>query len=135
MGIEVFIWGMRVGVLVRLSDGIAFQYDPEFKKSGLDLSPITLPLEGKEIYKNEPNWKATERIPGLLYDSLPDAFGNDLLETYFNDKGLTEKDIDVFAKLQYIGKRGMGALEFNLRQKSIKPRQPYHWKKLKKFLC
>ena len=112
MGMEVFIWGMRVGVLVRLSDGIAFQYDPEFKKSGLDLSPITLPLEGKEIYKNEPNWKATERIPGLLYDSLPDAFGNDLLETYFNDKGLTEKDIDVFAKLQYIGKRGMGALEF-----------------------
>ena len=48
MGIEVFIWGMRVGVLVRLSDGIAFQYDPEFKKTGLDLSPINLPLEGKD---------------------------------------------------------------------------------------
>ena len=112
MGIEVFIWGMRVGVLVQQSDGIAFQYDPEFKKTGLMLSPINLPLEGKEIYKNEPHWKATEGIPGLIYDSLPDAFGNDLLETYFNDKGLTEKDIDVFAKLQYMGKRGMGALEF-----------------------
>ncbi|MEK9612667.1 MAG: type II toxin-antitoxin system HipA family toxin [Flavobacteriaceae bacterium] len=112
MGIEVFIWGMRVGVLVQQSDGIAFQYDPEFKKTGLNLSPINLPLEGKEIYKNEPIWKATEGIPGLIYDSLPDAFGNDLLETYFTDKGLTESDIDVFAKLQYIGKRGMGALEF-----------------------
>ena len=112
MGIEVFIWGMRVGVLVQQSDGIAFQYDPEFKKTGLMLSPINLPLEGKEIYKNEPHWKATEGIPGLIYDSLPDAFGNDLLETYFNDKGLSENDIDVFAKLQYIGKRGMGALEF-----------------------
>ena len=112
MGVEVFIWGIRVGVLVKTPDGIAFQYDPEFKKTGLELSPINLPLEGKEIYKNEADWKVTEGIPGLIYDSLPDAFGNNLLETYFFDKGLTTPDIDVFAKLQYIGARGMGALEF-----------------------
>jgi serine/threonine-protein kinase HipA len=113
MGIEIFIWNKRVGALVKTSEGIAFQYDPEFKKLGLDLSPINLPLEGKNIFINEADWKATEGIPGLIYDSLPDKFGNDLLRTYFTDKGLTENDIDVFSKLQYIGTRGMGALEFS----------------------
>jgi len=113
MGIEIFIWNKRVGALVKTSEGIAFQYDPEFKKLGLDLSPINLPLEGNNIFINEADWKATEGIPGLIYDSLPDKFGNDLLRTYFTDKGLTENDIDVFSKLQYIGTRGMGALEFS----------------------
>ena len=113
MGIEIFIWNKRVGVLVRTPEGIAFQYDPEFKRLGLDLSPINLSLEGKNIFINEADWKDTEGIPGLIYDSLPDKFGNDLLRTYFTDKGLTENDIDVFSKLQYIGTRGMGALEFS----------------------
>lgn len=113
MGIEIFIWNKRVGALVKTPEGIAFQYDPEFKKLGLDLSPINLSLEGKNIFINEADWKATEGIPGLIYDSLPDKFGNDLLRTYFTDKGLTENDIDVFSKLQYIGTRGMGALEFS----------------------
>jgi serine/threonine-protein kinase HipA len=113
MGIEVFIWNKRVGALVKTPEGIAFQYDPEFIRLGLDLSPINLSIEGKNIFINEADWKATEGIPGLIYDSLPDKFGNDLLRTYFTDKGLTENDIDVFSKLQYIGTRGMGALEFS----------------------
>ncbi len=113
MGIEIFIWNKRVGALVKTPEGIAFQYDPEFIKLGLDLSPINLSLEGKNVFINEADWKATEGIPGLIYDSLPDKFGNDLLRTYFTDKGLTENDIDVFSKLQYIGTRGMGALEFS----------------------
>tara|TARA_R110002051_G_scaffold31482_1_gene71674 strand:+ start:421 stop:1683 length:1263 start_codon:yes stop_codon:yes gene_type:complete len=113
MGIEIFIWGVRVGGLVRTPQGIAFEYDSEFIKQGLELSPINLPIAGKRIFINEADWKETEGIPGLIYDSLPDKFGNDLLRTYFMEKGLTENDIDVFAKLQYIGKRGMGALEFS----------------------
>ena len=113
MGIEIFIWGVRVGGLVRTPQGVAFEYDSEFIKQGLELSPINLPIAGKRIFINEADWKETEGIPGLIYDSLPDKFGNDLLRTYFMEKGLTENDIDVFAKLQYIGKRGMGALEFS----------------------
>ena len=112
MGIEVYIWNKYVGALVKTPQGIAFQYDPEFKKSRLNLSPINLPLEGKDVYLNQADWKATEGIPGLIYDSLPDRFGTNLLRTYFTDKGLTEKDIDIFSKLQYIGSRGMGALEY-----------------------
>lgn len=112
MGVEVYIWDKYVGALVKTSQGIAFQYDPIFRKSGLELSPFNLPLTGKDIFINEPDWRETEGIPGFIYDSLPDKFGNDLLKTYFLDKGLSEKDIDVFTKLQYIGTRGMGALEY-----------------------
>ena len=112
MGIEVYIWDHYVGALVKTPEGVAFQYSTAFKKTGLELSPINLPINGKEVYINEIDWKATGGIPGLIYDSLPDRFGNDLLRTYFAEKGLTEKDIDIFAKLQYIGSRGMGALEY-----------------------
>ncbi len=112
MGVDIYIWNLHVGALVKTQQGIAFQYDPKFKKLGLNLSPLTLPINGKEIYVNEPQWKATEGIPGLIYDSLPDRFGTNLLKLYFSEKGLTENDIDVFAKLQYIGTRGMGALEY-----------------------
>lgn len=112
MGIEIYIWNKYVGALVKTQAGIAFQFNPEFKKSNLNLSPINLPLDGKDVFMNEPDWKATEGIPGFIYDSLPDRFGNNLLMAYFTEKGLTEKDIDVFTKLQYIGSRGMGALEF-----------------------
>lgn len=112
MGIEIYIWDKYVGALVKTPQGIAFQYSPEFMNLKLELSPINLPLNGKDIYINEFDWKNTEGIPGLIYDSLPDRFGTNLLKTYFTEKGLTEKDIDVFTKLQYIGARGMGALEY-----------------------
>ncbi|HEW93074.1 MAG TPA: type II toxin-antitoxin system HipA family toxin [Thermotogaceae bacterium] len=118
MGIEVYIWEKYVGALVKTSQGIAFQYDPEFKKSGLNLSPLNLPLEGKDVYINETDWKDTDGIPGFIYDSLPDRFGNNLLRAYFTDKGLTDNDIDVFTKLQYIGSRGMGALEYHPAQET-----------------
>lgn len=112
MGIDIYLWGMYVGALVQTPQGVAFQYTPEFRRSGLEISPVYLPLAGKEVFVNEPLWKATGGIPGCIYDALTDRFGNNLLMTYFNEKGLTESDIDVFAKLQYIGSRGMGALEF-----------------------
>ncbi len=113
MGVEIYIWNKYVGALVETPQGIAFQYAPEFKKSKLKLSPINLPLNGKDIYINETDWKNTDGIPGLFYDSLPDQFGTNLLKTYFTNKGLTENDIDIFTKLQYIGTRGMGALEYH----------------------
>jgi len=112
MGIDLYIWDNYIGALTKSPEGIAFQYDPEFKRLKLDLSPINLPLDGKNIYINEADWKATDGIPGFIYDSLPDKFGTGLLKIYFSEKGLLEKDIDVFAKLQYIGNRGMGAIEF-----------------------
>lgn len=112
MGIRVYIWGIYVGALVQTEQGIAFEYDSEFVKLGLEISPINLSTTAKKIYANEPNWSETGGIPGVIYDSLPDRFGTDLLKTYFLEKGLTPKDINSFAKLQYIGTRGMGALEY-----------------------
>jgi len=53
MGVEVFIWGMRVIVLFKTPDGNAFQYDPEFKKTGLELSPVSFSLLRNQIHSNK----------------------------------------------------------------------------------
>ena len=79
MGVNVFIWNKYVGALVRTEQGIAFQYDAQFKKSNLELSPFNLSCTGKEVYINEVDWIATGGIPGVIYDSLPDRFGNNTL--------------------------------------------------------
>jgi len=53
MRVEVFTWGICVGILVKIPDGIAYQYDPEFKKTGLELSPVSLPLLRNQIHTNK----------------------------------------------------------------------------------
>jgi hypothetical protein len=53
MGVEVFTWGICVGILVKIPDGIAYQYDPEFKKTGFELSPVSLPLLRNQIHTNK----------------------------------------------------------------------------------
>jgi len=58
MGIELYIWGHYIGALTKSPEGIAFQYDPEFKKLNLELSPLNLPIDGKNVYINEADWKA-----------------------------------------------------------------------------
>jgi len=112
MTIQVSIWGRSVGVLAKTEQGMVFSYDPDFKRSGLEISPFNLPLDGKDIYLNERIWQETAGVPGVFYDSLPDRFGNNLLQSYLEEKGYTSNEIDVFVKLQYVQQRGMGALEY-----------------------
>ncbi len=52
-------------------------------------------------------------IPPVFSDSLPDSFGNKIIEGYLIAKGINIKNIDPLMKLQYIGNRGMGALEYS----------------------
>ena len=53
MGVEVFTWVICVGILVKIPDGIAYQYDPEFKKTGFELSPVSFPLLRNQIHSNK----------------------------------------------------------------------------------
>ena len=111
--LEITLYGYTVGVLSQTPQGVAFEYYPEFKRSGLDISPMQLPLNGKQVFINEPDWRFTNGIPGVFNDSLPDRFGNNLLAAHFLSQGLREADIDIFDKLQYVGTRGMGGLEYH----------------------
>ena len=111
---EVYLWGTRIGYVVQenISSVPMFSYDSDFLKSGIELSPITMPLS-KQIY-SFPNLNndTFHYLPGLLSDSLPDKFGTDLLARYLAEQGRNLKDISSVERLLYIGSRGMGALEY-----------------------
>lgn len=51
-------------------------------------------------------------LPGLLADSLPDKFGNALINARLVREGRASQSFNPVERLCYIGKRGMGALEF-----------------------
>lgn len=111
---EVYLWGTRIGYIVQenISSVPMFSYDSDFLKSGIELSPITMPLS-KQIY-SFPNLNndTFHYLPGLLSDSLPDKFGTDLFARYLAEQGRNLKDISSVERLLYIGSRGMGALEY-----------------------
>ena len=111
----VKLHGVVVGAVVWLSDkGYSiFEYDPAFIKKGLDISPIQMPLRAKATYSfpalNQDTFKG---LPGLLADSLPDKFGDDLINIWLAQKGSSTSNFNPVDRLCYQGTRGMGALEF-----------------------
>lgn len=111
---EVKLWGRTIGA-VALEDGAetaTFEYDRAFAGSGIEIAPLTMPLSVR-LY----SFPALPRItfhglPGLLADSLPDKFGNALINTWLARQGRTPESFNAVERLCYIGSRGMGALEF-----------------------
>jgi serine/threonine-protein kinase HipA len=111
---EVRLWGRAIGA-VSLEEGArtsAFQYEPAFLVSGIELAPITMPLS-RRIYQfpSLPE-EAFYGLPGLLADSLPDRFGNALIDAWLATQGRRPESFNAVERLCYIGVRGMGALEF-----------------------
>lgn len=114
--IEVWIWGQFVGALA-LDPTLrfyVFAYDKKFGKSGIELSPLQMPLNDTEepfVFTDLP--EATyKRLPAMIVDALPDDFGNALIDRYMASRGISHSQIAVLERLAYMGKRSMGALEF-----------------------
>jgi serine/threonine-protein kinase HipA len=114
--IEVRAWDQRVGAVARdpRLGYYAFAYAPEWRRTGIELAPLTLPRDAQQevfIFPNLP--EATfYRLPGAVADALPDAFGNALIDAWMATQGLAKNEITTLDRLAYMGKRGMGALEF-----------------------
>lgn len=111
---EVQLWGRTIGA-VALDEGrdvARFQYAPDFARSGIELSPLTMPLsEGVHEFPALPR-NTFHGLPGLLADSLPDKFGNALINAWLATQGRTPESFNAVERLCYTGTRGMGALEF-----------------------
>lgn len=111
---EVQLWGRTIGA-VSLEEGrevAAFQYDPAFARSGIELSPLAMPLH-QQVYEFPTLSRSTfHGLPGLLADSLPDKFGNSLIDAWLATQGRTPESFQAVERLCYTGARGMGALEF-----------------------
>lgn len=91
----------------------AFEYRADFIRSGIELSPIKMPLSSKIYSFPEAGYETFKGLPGLVADSLPDDFGNAVLNAWVAAKGKSPNEITPIQRLQYSGQRGMGALEYS----------------------
>jgi len=110
----VNLWGTRIGA-VSIEDGSAvavFQYEPAFSRSEIQLSPITMPLRAEPYSFPALILESFRGLPGLLADSLPDRFGNAIIDAWLASQGRSPQSFNAVERLCYIGTRGMGALEF-----------------------
>lgn len=114
--LRVVLWDEEIGRLAwddrrRLS---YFMYNPEFIKKRLNISPLVAPVDSVRMLA--PVWgedaKIYQKLPAFVADSLPDAWGNQLFELWHQQNHLVNADITPLDKLSFIGRRGMGALEF-----------------------
>lgn len=115
--VRVKMWGTTVGYLHQDDNGmVGFQYDEEFLKSNIEISPIKMPLSTVTyIFPALPE-QTFHGLPGMVADSLPDKFGNIVINRYLESQGRTADSLSVIEKLCYTGKRGMGALEYEPSQ-------------------
>ncbi len=111
---SVVLWGREVAAVSWIpNEGIAvFQYDPDFAESGIQLSPLAMPLR-PEPYSFPVLPKHTFKgLPGLLADSLPDRYGDRLINAWLAKQSRAPESFNPVERLCYVGERGMGALEF-----------------------
>lgn len=111
---EVRLWGKTIGA-VSLQDGddvASFEYDAAFAQSGIQVAPLVMPLS-RRVYRFPALSRPTfHGLPGLLADSLPDKFGNALIDAWLASQGRQPDSFNAVERLCYTGERGMGALEF-----------------------
>ncbi|NEN22016.1 type II toxin-antitoxin system HipA family toxin [Cryomorpha ignava] len=121
----VKIWGRTAGAVAwndktRLA---SFEYDPDFKSTGWDLAPIKMPFLSNQIFSfpelrpsKSSEYDTFKGLPGLLADTLPDKFGNQIINSWLSQNGRSENSLNPVEQLCFIGTRGMGALEFEPTQ-------------------
>jgi len=114
--LEVVVWDKRVGALAadpRLGCYV-FAYDPAWKRTAVELAPLTMPLDDRRRVFAFPGLPegTFNRLPAMVADALPDDFGNALIDAWMAERGVAKSEITALDRLAYMGKRGLGALEF-----------------------
>jgi len=111
---EVWLWGTRIGYvhMETAQSAAAFEYDKAFLASGIEVSPLQMPLSDRVYTFPELAADAFHGVPGLLADSLPDRFGNAVIDKWLVQIGRAPESFSAVERLCYTGKRGMGALEY-----------------------
>ena len=113
--IMVSLWGRRVGMIVSSGsreESYAFQYDRKFLKSGIEISPLMMPLRREPYAFPELPRSEYAGLPPVFADSLPDAFGRGLIDRWLEERGYVRSEITALDRLAYIGRRSTGALTY-----------------------
>lgn len=113
IAVEVKLWGTTIGALsMQEGESVAhFEYAPAFVGAGVEPSPITMPVS-RQIYTFPLLSNTFKGLPGLFADSIPDKFGNRLIDSWLIKQGRNPESFTALERLCYTGNRGMGALEF-----------------------
>lgn len=116
--VRVSLWGMVVGYLSwdKKGDVANFEYETSFLEQGLDIAPLTMPINSVRSKKGLP-WvgdkdKLYQGLPPMIADSLPDKWGNSLFTAWLRSNNISAKKITPIDHLAFIGSRAMGALEY-----------------------
>jgi len=113
---EVRLWGETVGALVELESGrILFEYADAFRRGGLEISPVHLPLavSGPRSFEELRRKDAFRGLPGVFADALPDAFGRRVIRAWYAARGEPDRALSPVQQLLYVGERALGALTFH----------------------
>ncbi|MBQ8939557.1 MAG: type II toxin-antitoxin system HipA family toxin [Paludibacteraceae bacterium] len=113
--VHVILWGEEIGSLVWRAErrNSYFVYNPAYLSKDVEPFPFGAPKSNQAIksYEGEER-RIYQHLPAFIADSLPDDWGNVLFQQWVSDQTLSEADVTPLDKLVFIGKRGMGALEF-----------------------
>jgi serine/threonine-protein kinase HipA len=119
---EVYIWNQLTGAIAWDPErGYGFfEYAPAFRRQGIELAPLTIPLSGRREVYSFPELRSREQgalntfkgLPGLLADALPDRYGHQLINAWLARQGRPADSMNPVEMLCFIGSRAMGALEF-----------------------
>lgn len=111
---RVALWGDTVGALALQPDtSIAFEYDPRWLARGIEIAPLKLPARSGIFQFPDLNPDTFRGLPGAFADTLPDDFGNAVINAWLERQGIPREDFGTLDRLLYTGTRGMGALEYH----------------------
>lgn len=111
MEVEAFIFGKKIGTILLKDTVVYFEYDEGFKTSGLEISPIKLPLSLNGVYTNNDD-RYFEGLAGVFHDTLPDKFGTKVIERYFESKNIPPHELTIIQKLMFVGDKSIGAITY-----------------------
>lgn len=118
--LDVFLWNRKVGTLVaykeKYTEKVCFYFDGDFIKGGYDIAPLQAPINGVTVQRGLPVYAEDDKsfcgLPSFIADSLPDHWGNRIFNEWAKVHHIKSRDLSSLDRLAYIGRRGMGALEF-----------------------
>jgi serine/threonine-protein kinase HipA len=108
------LWGRRIGAISVDEPGAvaSFEYDPAFVASDIEVAPLQMPVRPGIFQFPGLSRESFAGLPGMIADSLPDNFGNALINAWLARQGRSPESFDAVERLCYVGTRGIGALEF-----------------------
>lgn len=118
--LDVYIWGQKAGTLVSVPKGykeeIVFYYDTDFAKGNLDIAPLRASIRSNSVANGFPVYSESDKLfaglPSFIADSLPDYWGAVVFREWAQKEKIRMSQLNVLDRLAYIGRRGMGALEY-----------------------